>query len=39
MSHLQTSNLPFKQRVDQQVHNEIMRKAVINAQETIGQNR
>ena len=29
MSHLQTSNLPFKQRVEQQVNNEIMRKAVV----------
>ncbi|MCQ1857997.1 LutB/LldF family L-lactate oxidation iron-sulfur protein [Haemophilus sputorum] len=39
MSHLQTSNLPFKQRVEQQVNNEIMRKAVVKAQETIGANR
>ena len=39
MSHLQTSTLPFKQRVEQQVHNEIMRKAVVKAQETIGANR
>lgn len=36
---LKTSNLAFKQRVDQQIHNEIMRKAVIKAQETIGANR
>ncbi|OOF39622.1 iron-sulfur cluster-binding protein [Rodentibacter mrazii] len=39
MSHLQTSSLPFKERVEQQIHNEIMRKAVIKAQETIGANR
>lgn len=39
MSHLQTSHLPFKQRVEQQVNNEIMRKAVVKAQETIGANR
>ena len=39
MSHLQTSTLPFKQRIDQQVNNEIMRKAVVKAQETIGANR
>ena len=39
MSHLQTSTLPFKQRIAQQVNNEIMRKAVIKAQETIGANR
>ncbi|VTR60831.1 iron-sulfur electron transport protein [Actinobacillus pleuropneumoniae] len=39
MSHLQTSTLPFKQRVEQQVHNDIMRKAVVKAQETIGANR
>lgn len=39
MSYLQTSHLPFKQRVEQQVNNEIMRKAVVKAQETIGANR
>ncbi|MCI5763492.1 LutB/LldF family L-lactate oxidation iron-sulfur protein [Actinobacillus porcinus] len=36
---LKTSELPFKQRVEKQVHNEIMRRAVIKAQETIGANR
>ena len=36
---LKTSNLPFKARVDREVHNEIMRKAVVKAQETIGTNR
>ena len=36
---LKTSNLAFKKRVDEQVHNEIMRKAVVKAQETIGANR
>lgn len=33
---LKTSNLPFKARVDHEVHNTIMRKAVVKAQETIG---
>ena len=36
---LKTSNLPFKARVDHEVHNTIMRKAVVKAQETIGANR
>lgn len=36
---LKTSNLAFKARVDREVHNEIMRKAVVKAQETIGTNR
>lgn len=36
---LKTSELPFKQRVEKQVHNEIMRRAVVKAQETIGANR
>ena len=36
---LKTSNLPFKQRVKHEVHNLIMRKAVVKAQETIGANR
>ncbi|MGF7453689.1 LutB/LldF family L-lactate oxidation iron-sulfur protein [Pasteurella bettyae] len=39
MSYLQTNTLPFKQRVDQQVNNEIVRKALVKAQETIGANR
>lgn len=29
---LKTSNLAFKQRVDEQIHNEIMRKAIVMAQ-------
>ncbi|PJG85901.1 LutB/LldF family L-lactate oxidation iron-sulfur protein [Conservatibacter flavescens] len=36
---LKTSNLSFKDRVDHEVNNDIMRKAVIKAQETIGTNR
>ncbi|TCP93263.1 L-lactate dehydrogenase complex protein LldF [Cricetibacter osteomyelitidis] len=36
---LKTSNLAFKARVDNQIHNEMMRKAVVKAQETIGANR
>ncbi|QLB21519.1 iron-sulfur cluster-binding protein [Vespertiliibacter pulmonis] len=36
---LKTSNLGFKKRVDNQIHNEMMRKAVVKAQETIGANR
>lgn len=36
---LKTSNLGFKKRVDNQINNEMMRKAVIKAQETIGANR
>ena len=36
---LKTSNLAFKTRVDNQIHNEMMRKAVVKAQETIGANR
>ncbi|OOR99132.1 iron-sulfur cluster-binding protein [Haemophilus paracuniculus] len=36
---LKTSNLAFKVRVDNQIQNEMMRKAVVKAQETIGANR
>lgn len=36
---LRTSSLAFKDRVNHEVHNEIMRKAVVKAQETIGANR
>lgn len=36
---LKTSNLAFKERVNHEVNNEIMRKAVVKAQETIGANR
>lgn len=36
---LKTSNLPFKERVDNQVHNEIVRKALVKAQENISANR
>ncbi|QIM63226.1 iron-sulfur cluster-binding protein [Pasteurellaceae bacterium Orientalotternb1] len=36
---LKTSNLAFKKRVDNQIQNEMMRKALIKAQETIGANR
>lgn len=36
---LKTSNLPFKALIDRQVHDQIMQKAVANAQETIGRNR
>lgn len=36
---LRTSPLAFKDRVNHEVHNEIMRKAVVKAQETIGANR
>lgn len=39
MSHLQTSKLAFKVRVDNQINNEVMRRAVVKAQETIGANR
>ncbi|HDV7284937.1 TPA: LutB/LldF family L-lactate oxidation iron-sulfur protein [Mannheimia haemolytica] len=39
MSYLRTNTLPFKQRVEQQVNNEIVRKALVKAQETIGANR
>lgn len=39
MSYLQTNTLPFKQRVEQQVNNEMVRKALVKAQETIGANR
>ncbi|QLB18302.1 LutB/LldF family L-lactate oxidation iron-sulfur protein [Mannheimia granulomatis] len=39
MSYLQTNTLPFKQRIEQQVNNEIVRKALVKAQETIGANR
>lgn len=39
MSYLQTNTLPFKQRVEQQVNNEVVRKALVKAQETIGANR
>lgn len=36
---LKTSSLPFKTLIDRQVHDQIMQKAVANAQETIGSNR
>ncbi|MGX2955711.1 LutB/LldF family L-lactate oxidation iron-sulfur protein [Ursidibacter arcticus] len=36
---LKTSNLAFKVRVDNQIHNDMMRKAIVKAQETIGANR
>ncbi|MCK3658754.1 amino acid dehydrogenase [Pasteurellaceae bacterium Pebbles2] len=36
---LKTSNLAFKKRVDEQIHNDIMRKAIVMAQERIGTNR
>lgn len=36
---LKTSHLAFKTRVDNQIHNEMMRKAIVKAQETIGTNR
>ncbi|SEQ86694.1 LutB/LldF family L-lactate oxidation iron-sulfur protein [Basfia succiniciproducens] len=36
---LKTSNLAFKERINHEVNNEIMRKAVVKAQETIGANR
>lgn len=36
---LKTSNLAFKKRVDNQIQNEMMRKAIVKAQETIGANR
>ncbi|MDY2946354.1 MAG: LutB/LldF family L-lactate oxidation iron-sulfur protein [Mannheimia varigena] len=39
MSYLQTNTLPFKQRIEQQVNNEMVRKALVKAQETIGANR
>ncbi|QLB39468.1 MULTISPECIES: LutB/LldF family L-lactate oxidation iron-sulfur protein [Mannheimia] len=39
MSYLQTNTLPFKQRVEQQVNNQVVRKALVKAQETIGANR
>ncbi len=33
---LKTSNLPFKARVDHEVHNTIMRKAVVKAKKLLG---
>ena len=36
---LRTSTIPFKALIDRQVHDEVMQKAVANAQETIGKNR
>ena len=36
---LKTSNLAFKKRVETQIENEMMRKAIVKAQETIGANR
>ncbi|MFZ7201037.1 LutB/LldF family L-lactate oxidation iron-sulfur protein [Avibacterium avium] len=36
---LKTSNLAFKKRVDNEIHNDIMRKAIVMAQERIGTNR
>lgn len=37
--YLKTSNLPFRERIRQQIDNPIMRQAVANAQERIGANR
>lgn len=39
MSYLQTNTLPFKERIEKQVNNEVVRKALVKAQETIGANR
>lgn len=36
---LKTSNLAFKKRVDAEIHNDVMRKAIVMAQERIGTNR
>ncbi|WP_368876148.1 LutB/LldF family L-lactate oxidation iron-sulfur protein [Proteus vulgaris] len=36
---LRTSTIPFKDLINRQVHDEVMQKAVANAQETIGRNR
>lgn len=36
---LRTSDIPFKDLIERQVHDEVMQKAVANAQETIGRNR
>lgn len=36
---IKTSNIAFKQRINDEIHNEIMRKAVVMAQERIGANR
>ncbi|AGH38580.1 Lactate utilization protein B [Bibersteinia trehalosi USDA-ARS-USMARC-188] len=39
MSYLQTNTLPFKARIEKQVNNAGVRKALVKAQETIGANR
>ncbi|MGR3808383.1 L-lactate dehydrogenase complex protein LldF [Pasteurella testudinis DSM 23072] len=36
---LKTSEIPFKERLNDEIHNEVMRKAVVMAQERIGANR
>ncbi|MBE2894770.1 LutB/LldF family L-lactate oxidation iron-sulfur protein [Spirabiliibacterium falconis] len=36
---IQTSQIPFKQRIDQEIHNDVVRKALVMAQERIGANR
>ena len=36
---LRTSEIPFKERLNDEIHNEVMRKAVVMAQERIGANR
>lgn len=36
---LKTSNLKFKERLEHNINNEIMRRAVVKAQEAIGTNR
>ncbi|MBV7388064.1 iron-sulfur cluster-binding protein [Pasteurellaceae bacterium TAE3-ERU1] len=36
---IQTSQVPFKQRIDQEIHNDVVRKALVMAQERIGANR
>ncbi|MGV6989409.1 LutB/LldF family L-lactate oxidation iron-sulfur protein [Testudinibacter sp. P80/BLE/0925] len=36
---LRTSDIPFKERLNDEIHNEVMRKAVVMAQERIGANR
>lgn len=36
---LKTSHLAFKKRVDAEIHNDVMRKAIVMAQERIGTNR
>nr|WP_174674055.1 LutB/LldF family L-lactate oxidation iron-sulfur protein [Pasteurella oralis] len=39
MMSIKTSHLQFKPRINEEIHNEIMRKAVVMAQERIGANR